>query len=196
MTLLSKTGEMGVHRVALAAVALVLFSSCSVLPNSSILFASPDTGAVCAPAKEDRTVGIAFDMLTNVSGETVNIFGFTLDEAAKNIRLLAGMARKELDTGYVGSPYKGDTTNSWVPLVLAPGERFVVDVKLSPTGESDGWTNGLWIMGETSSGRRFRVHTCYALVVRQPGTVCDASTQAKSYPEDIPVRLCGRTESL
>jgi len=141
-------------------------------------------------------VGIAFDILTNVSGEFVEIVGITLDEAARDVQLVAGMARKELHMSYVGAPYRGDMTDGWVPLTLAPDERFIVDVMLSPTGESYGATNGLWVLGVTSSGVRFRMHTCYALVVMQPGTVCDSSTRDASYPEDGPVKLCGRTETM
>ena len=185
--------------LARLSVMMVIFMSvvgCSTQELPTILSQGHDTGVVCAPATSDNTVGIAVDMLENVSDEPMEVIDVILDDNAVNLELLNADAIKDhLDSFCVGCTYNGATSLDWSPLLVLPGETVGINTNLKLTGGSYGWTNGLWIIERNEAGHHFRVHTCFTLIVQAHTSVCgNLSFRDDQYPTQGPVDLCGRVE--
>lgn len=176
---------------------LLLVTGCSSTQLPVLLINESVTGIVCTPAQPDMSVGIALDILSNYSDQPVEILDVLLDDKAKDMQLSASQVRKDLDNSCVGCPYNSDMTKSWAPLTVIPGEQVIVDVMLTLTNESYGWTNGLWVIARTDSGQQFKVHTCHTLIVQQPGIACgDSDAEDEYYPTKGPIALCAQEKAI
>ncbi len=141
----------------------------------------------------------ALDYVSNVTSGPIEIVDVALDDDAVNLRLVSAGATLDLTRSHSGQPfgYASQATGpGTTPFLVPAGEDALVEVQYELTGESYGWTKGLWVTAQTETGRLFKVHTCGTTIIQPPDTVCgDQMDTVIHLPPDRDA-VCGVTVLL